>query len=426
MSTKCRNILFFICGLCIVTMLCVSYHILKIGGVIQPYFCLKGKTQLQISYQDEYQELGYIARTMFVNQKDQVQIKKVKISQNEYQIQYTFQNLQLKRNIKVVDDVKPEIKIVGEPELVLLEGEAYQELGYQAIDEIDGDLTKQVEIKKQKLQNKDYQIIYAVEDHAHNKTQCIRKVKVVENPMNQTLHYQHDAYDNTYEEWWFEKSVNHQQNKGARSKAFLQQYNAYYQGKKEKVLYLTFDEGGNDVTYIKEIAKILDQHQVKASFFLTANYLRSESKWVKTMVQNGHDIVNHTAHHKDMTKLAHEGRIKEFVSEIKSWEQDYLKIVGAKSKPYFRFPKGGFSERSLKMVSDLGYKSIFWSHAYYDYGKDISKEDALTSLLEHVHPGAIYLIHPSNRGNYEAIEDFIMEMQKQGYRFALLDDLVSS
>ena len=78
------------------------------------------------------------------------------------------------------------------------------------------------------------------------------------------------------------------------------------------------------------------------------------------------------------------------------------------------------------MVSDLGYKSIFWCHAYYDYGEDISKEEALKSLLEHVHPGAIYLIHPSNRGNYEAIEDFIIDMHKQGYRFALLDDLVSS
>ncbi len=425
MSTKCRNILFFICGLCIITILCMGYYILKIGGVIQPYFCLKGEPQLQISYQDTYQEAGYIARTMFVNRQDEVQIKKMKISQNEYQIQYHFQNQQLTRNVQVIDDVKPKITLVGASEVVLLEGEAYHEQGYQAMDEVDGNITNQVKIKKQ-IQNKDYQIIYEVEDQAHNKTQIIRKIKVVANPMHQTLHYQHDAYDNTYEEWWFEKSKNHQQNKGARTKDFLQQYQAYYQGKKEKVLYLTFDEGGNDVTYIKEIAKLLDKHQVKASFFLTANYLRSEAKWVKTMVKNGHDIVNHTAHHKDMTKLAHAGRIKEFVSEIKSWEKDYLKIIGKKAKPYFRFPKGGFSERSLKMVSDLGYKSIFWSHAYYDYGEDISKEEALKSLLEHVHPGAIYLIHPSNRGNYEAIEDFIIDMHKQGYRFALLDDLVSS
>ena len=75
MSTKCRNILFFICGLCIITILCMGYYILKIGGVIQPYFCLKGEPQLQISYQDTYQEAGYIARTMFVNRQDEVQVK---------------------------------------------------------------------------------------------------------------------------------------------------------------------------------------------------------------------------------------------------------------------------------------------------------------------------------------------------------------
>lgn len=92
-------------------------------------------------------------------------------------------------------------------------------------------------------------------------------------------------------------------------------------------------------------------------------------------------------------------------------------------KKLFRFPRGATSERALKMVHDLGYKTFFWSHAYYDYGSDVSKEEALSTMLEHYHNGAIYLLHPSNRGNYEAIGEFVREMQKKGYRFDTLDHI---
>lgn len=425
MSTKCRNILFFLCGCTIILLISFICFLLKHGGAFQPYFALKGESSITMSYQDEYQEKGYIARSKFQNKSNEVKVTTKQIKPNEYQILYTFQQKRLVRHITMIDDVKPNITLKGAKEVTLFEGEAYHEQGVKAYDEIDGDVTKQVKITSNvKKEVGIYQVTYQVSDQANNQSECIRKVRVVKDPTHMKLHYQHDAYDNTYEEWWFEKSVNHQRNKGAKDETFLAQYQAYYQGKKAKVIYLTFDEGGNDVTYIKEIAKVLDQHDIKASFFLTANYLRSEANWVKEMVRRGHHILNHTAHHKDMSQLAHQNRVNEFVSEILSWEKDYIQIVGKASPKYFRFPKGGFSERSLKMVSDLGYRSIFWSHAYYDYGANISKKEALDTLLTHVHPGAIYLIHPSNKGNYEAMEDFIIQLQKQGYRFALLDDLV--
>ena len=87
-----------------------------------------------------------------------------------------------------------------------------------------------------------------------------------------------------------------------------------------------------------------------------------------------------------------------------------------------------------EIITDSTFTQIDWedyvqAQKYEVFVKEkvsSSKEEALTSLLDYVHPGAIYLIHPSNRGNYEALEEFIIKTQKQGYRFALLDDLVSS
>ena len=39
------------------------------------------------------------------------------------------------------------------------------------------------------------------------------------------------------EEWWFEKSKNHERNKGALSSSLLSKYNTCYLGPDEKVIY---------------------------------------------------------------------------------------------------------------------------------------------------------------------------------------------
>ena len=89
----------------------------------------------------------------------------------------------------------------------------------------------------------------------------------------------------------------------------------------------------------------------------------------------------------------------------------------------FRFPKGDFSIRSMAMVHDLGFRTYFWSHAYNDYGGDVLKEETYNNLVTHLHNGAIYLLHPANKGNYEAMEDFIVEAKKQGYSFGLVSEI---
>ena len=57
-------------------------------------------------------------------------------------------------------------------------------------------------------------------------------------------------------------------------------------GRTRKVIYLTFDEGGNDITYIKQIADVLNENEVKATFFLTRNYIRDEADFVRDLVQS--------------------------------------------------------------------------------------------------------------------------------------------
>ena len=56
----------------------------------------------------------------------------------------------------------------------------------------------------------------------------------------------------------------------------MKEYDAFYLGKDEKKIYLTFDEGGNDKTYIKEITDILSRIIYNKNLILDKKILTPE------------------------------------------------------------------------------------------------------------------------------------------------------
>lgn len=427
MSKKCKMIVSSIIIGIIVVSLYAIYGLMVYFGVFTPRFVLKGDSHIVVEAKQEYVDEGvkavYRGKDLSneVTVTNRVNIHKVGI----YEVEYSWDKYQkhVIRTVEVKDTKAPTITLKGESKVKVFENETYEEQGFVASDDVDGNLTSIVEVKHNIDVTKKgiYEIRYTVADKSGNKQQVTREVEVCGDPTNIRLQYSHDAYDNTMEEWWFVKSVHHQRTSAAMDETLLKTYDAYFQGADEKVLYLTFDEGGSDITYIKEIADVLNKHNVKATFFLTRNYIRMEKDFIKELVKAGHLIANHTWHHYDMTTLANEQRIDDFVLEITETEKTYMEVIGEPMKKIFRFPKGGGSERALKIMQDLGYRTYYWSHAYYDFGQDVAKADTLKTLMDHYHNGAIYLLHPSNKGNYEAMEDFILQMKELGYRFDTVD-----
>ena len=84
---------------------------------------------------------------------------------------------------------------------------------------------------------------------------------------------------------------------------------------------------------------------------------------------------------------------------------------------------GEYSNRTMNIMKSMGYKSIFWSVAYKDWDGDYNKEYSLNNMKKQLHNGAIYLIHPKCRGNYESLEDFINYATDLGYKFDLVKNI---
>lgn len=300
-------------------------------------------------------------------------------------------------------------------------GEKYKEQGYNAVDRIDGNITKNIKISNNINYNKQgsYNITYSVKNSCNEKNEIRRIINIKKNPYYKNSY---DKLDGTTRGWWSGNKKDHHRPSGGADINELKKYNAYFMGSNSKVIYLTFDEGSND-TYLKEIVDILDKNGVKGTFFLCGQFLKDNKDLIVQMVSSGHSIGNHTNNHKSMPSLATRDNFNEYLKEIQTIENIFYDITGRQIDKIYRDPRGEWSYRDLQIIKDLGYQSFFYSADYYDYDEEVSKEKALNELLKRYHNGAIYLIHPKNKGNYLALDSFIKELKKKGYSFDLVKNI---
>lgn len=209
------------------------------------------------------------------------------------------------------------------------------------------------------------------------------------------------------------------------TKAFINNYEVFYLGDtSKKELYLTFDEGYEN-GYTEKILDILKKHNVKAAFFVVAPYIKANGELIKRMANEGHLVCNHSANHPSMAKVPNR---EDFQKELKTVEKLYQETTGMEMAKFFRPPMGKYSELSLSLTSELGYKTIFWSFAYKDWIPESqpSREMALNKILSKTHNGAIVLLHAVSKTNAEILDELISKWKEAGYEIKSLEELPKS
>ncbi len=185
----------------------------------------------------------------------------------------------------------------------------------------------------------------------------------------------------------------------------------------ENKVYLTFDVG-YDNGYTEMILDVLKEKNVKAAFFCTVDEMKSNPDAIARMINEGHIVGNHTENHPSMDELSAE----EMINEVLGFD-NYIRTNFGYSSPYFRFPKGEYSEKALDVLNSMGYMCVFWSLAYADWDTDNQKgkEYALKTVTDRIHPGAVILLHAVSRDNAEALGEIIDCVRNAGYEFADLE-----
>jgi len=224
--------------------------------------------------------------------------------------------------------------------------------------------------------------------------------------------------------WGLKPNKDHQQPEMPSSiSAGLSKYGAYWIGSpNEKAVYLTFDEGYEN-GYTARILDTLKANDVKAAFFVTGQYLKTQPELVKRMVDEGHIVGNHTDTHPSLPDVSDE-QIKK---ELQTVEEGFEKVTGHKGMKYLRPPKGEYSERTLAVTREMGYHNIFWSLAMVDWiPMPGGSQEAYQTVMDNLHNGTLILLHAVSKDDTEALDRILKDTKTQGYSFKTLDDLVKN
>lgn len=213
----------------------------------------------------------------------------------------------------------------------------------------------------------------------------------------------------------FSRNSEHQVPNIGFYKKILEENNGYYVGEPNCV-YLTFDVG-YDNGYLEKYLDILKEENVKATFFVTGDFVRRFSSLLVRIHEEGHLICNHSYSHRNINSLSN----SELERDLTKLENAYYDVIGVKMAKIFRPPEGQFDEKSLKFLSKLGYKTIFWSIAHVDWKN--SKDNSYKNIVDNIHDGAVVLLHTVNEDNYQNLSNIIKFIRDNGYELATVDKI---
>lgn len=187
----------------------------------------------------------------------------------------------------------------------------------------------------------------------------------------------------------------------------------------EKKVALSFDvDRGNEET--RSILAILERNNVKATFFITGEWVDQYPEDLKAIAAAGHDLGNHSENHKQMSKLTKE----QCSDEIMKLHNKVKKSTNIKMN-LFRVPYGYYNDALVGTARECGYYTIQWDVDSLDW-KDYGVDSILKSTVENKHlgNGSIILMHNGAKYTPEALELVINGLQDQGYEIVPVSELI--
>ncbi len=187
----------------------------------------------------------------------------------------------------------------------------------------------------------------------------------------------------------------------------------------EKRIAISFDAAwGAD--YTEELLRILEEHEVKTTFFLVAFWVDTYPDMVKKIAEKGHEIGNHSAKHPKMSQLSEEQIIK----ELKTTSDKIEALIG-KPTVLFRPPFGDYNNRLIKTARDMGITTIQWDVDSLDY-KDYGRDAIINRVCSKVTNGSIVLFHNNATYTKDALPIILDKLQAEGYKIVPISELIMS
>lgn len=425
---------------------------------------LNGSPKETIEYGDTYTEQGATAAfntpasknvPLNVTIKGSVDSSKLGTYHIHYKAKKAIFSVQKSREVKIVDTKAPIIELNKIDGYYPKTGETYQEEGFTATDNYDGDITSKIK----RTEDKNV-ITYTVSDSSGNKTSVQRTIEYNDgiaptitlngdsditikagtrfedpgctakdshgNDISDSVSvsdnistYRAGTYTITYsvtDKFGNETSIDRTVTVEA-----VKQTATTSSG--NKVVYLTFDDGPG--AHTQQLLDILDKYNVKVTFFVT-NVNSGYENMIAKEAAAGHTVAIHSASH-DYKKIY--SSVDAFFADLNEMSDIIYSQTGQRAK-LIRFPGGSSNTVSLKYcsgimttltkaVTDQGYKYFDWNVSSGDAGGTTSTEEVYQNVVNGMksHNVSVVLQHDIKGFSVNAVERIIQWGLANGYTF---------
>lgn len=431
---------------------------------------LEGEQDIYLEYGDSFEEPG--ASAVFFGtrlQKEPVSVSVSVIGKVDtdtlgsyiicYKAQYENYVGTAYRRVNIIDTTAPAISLVADPNQFTLPNTPYQEEGYTATDNYDGDLTDRVERFE-----KDGIVTYTVRDSSGNETTVTRQIRY-DDPQPPVLklkggsvvlltgsNYTEPGYtatDNcdgditdkvtvsgdldtfkpgqylrTYTvSDFFGNTVSMTRTVIVRARTTDKLNDPSKCG--DKIIYLTFDDGPGPHT--PRLLDILNKYNVQATFFVVNT---GSIKTIQRAVNEGHVIGIHTATHKFKEVYASEeayfedlNKMRDVIVELTGQIPTLIRFPGGSSNTISSF-NPGIMTRLAAAVQEQGYFYFDWNVDSDDAGRARTAQKVYDNVLKGVskHASSVVLMHDIKSYTVDAIEQIIIWGLENGYTFMPLTE----
>ena len=458
-----------------IVLLVVIILIFLFYFLLVPKISLIGDKLIKVEYGEPFKDPGVKATCMGQNISDKawtegsIDENHLGVYHLKYKVRKNRMTVTTERDVEIVDSKKPTITLEGEKEIKLCPSKKYEEEGFSAVDNYDGDLTDKVET----VENDD-KIEYIVKDSSGNK-ETVNRILNREDTEAPTITLNSgDTYyvtiNNTFKDPGYKVVDNCDEDlsdkvtvEGTVDTSKLGTYTLKYTVKDTKeniatkerkvvvqekvvkntssaslgcgkagVIYLTFDDGPNG-TYTAKILDVLKKYNVKATFFVTS---AGPDSMIKREADEGHTIALHSSTHE--YSIIYKSK-EAFWADMDKVQARVERITGKKSY-LMRFPGGSSNTVSRKyksgIMSELSIDVENKGYAYFDWNISSGDAGGLKSstfdgkVQEEINNvkrslsksrGNVILMHDIKQTTASAIEEIVKYGINNGYTFGVLD-----
>jgi peptidoglycan/xylan/chitin deacetylase (PgdA/CDA1 family) len=186
-----------------------------------------------------------------------------------------------------------------------------------------------------------------------------------------------------------------------------------------KYVALTFDDGPWKNT-TDQILAILKKNNIRATFFLIGQHLKNNPEVGKRVAAAGHVIGNHTWNH-----YTHNMGLTVAEKEINRTADLIYELTGLKTT-LFRPPGGVLTNGLVDIANEKQNVTVMWSTDSSDWlHKSAAK--ITDNVVNRLVNGGIILLHDGGGKRdhvVKALPDIISNLQKQGYKFVTVPELL--